>query len=267
MHRAKKQIKENLKRVDVILEVMDSRAPLSSRNPLIDELVGQKPRILLLNKSDLSDPLSSELWIKEFNKLSQSTLLLSATNKKTLPRIIKQCNTLFREKKWFQRRPVRAMILGIPNVGKSTIINGLSGGKKAGVANTPGFTKDIIRYDTKKNLQIYDSPGVLWPKFEDPQVGLKLAVLGAIKDTILPIEEVASFGLEKMCTYYPDSIFQRYKLEIQEQDKLKKVAQVRGALLPGGLVDREKAAYLFLNDLREGRLGKFTLETPGQDES
>lgn len=264
MHRARKQIKENLGKVDLVLEVLDARAPQASRNPLLNEIIGQKPRVLLMNKSDLADPLQNKIWQQALQSPLCKVLLVSAVKRQSLKAITQYCKNTFKDKRWFQRRPVRAMIIGIPNVGKSTIINALSGGKKAGVENTPGFTKDILRYDTSLGLQIYDSPGVLWPKFEDREVGIMLAALGSIRDSILPIEEVALYVLQNLLEHYPDVLLKRYQLEPGTDDPLNQVGLARGVLKAGGVVDRDKAAFMMLKDLREGRLGKITIEIPSQ---
>jgi len=265
MHRARKQIKENLNKVDLVLEVLDARAPMASKNPLLNEIIGQKPRLILLNKSDLADPIQNPIWQSTLESAHTRVILVSAVQRKSLKSITRYCKNTFKDKRWFQRRPVRAMIMGIPNVGKSTIINGLSGGKKAGVANTPGFTKDIIRYDTSIGLQIYDSPGVLWPKFEDREVGLALAALGSIRDSILPIEEAAVYFLNLAMIHYPEVLKERYQITPGMSDPLNQVGIARGVLMSGGVVNRDKAAFMLLKDLREGRLGRISLELASEN--
>lgn len=269
MHRAGKIIRSNISKVDVIIEVLDSRVPMSSSNPLIEQYAGLKPRLIILNKKDLSDPKLTSSWENYYRSKKIKVLAVSSIQKKTLESIYSTLKPLFLEKKWFKRRPVRALIMGIPNVGKSTLINGLAGNKKAGVANTPGFTREVVRYDTRYPLQIFDSPGILWPKIEDPQIGVKLAIVGSIRDSILSMEEIASFLLSYCQRFYKDCLANRYGVDISEdvETLLQSIAKKRAALRPGGIPDTEKAAFIIVKDLREGRLGRISLEVPDQTQS
>jgi len=270
MHKTRKLIKENLKKVDVIIEILDARVPVSSSNPIIDELTGDKPRVVVLNKADLADKSITKQWSEHFKSFGNNRLPVevSSKTKENLNAIVRGCQTLCKGAKWIDRRPVRAMIVGIPNVGKSTVINALAGRKKAAVGNKPGLTKDMQRLNVSDSLQIYDTPGILWPKFEDQDIGFKLALLGSIKDSILILDEISMKGLEYMVHYYPQRIMDRYKLEEIPEDTIELIEIIgkkRGCLIAGGAIDYEKAINLFLLDLRNGKLGRFSLETPGEE--
>lgn len=270
MHKTRKLIKENLKKVDVIIEILDARVPVSSSNPIIDELTGDKPRVVVLNKSDLADKKVTEKWKVYFKSLGDNRLPVevSSKTKENLNSIVRGCKTLCQGAKWIDRRPIRAMIVGIPNVGKSTIINALAGRKKAIVGNKPGVTKEMQRLNVSDSLQIYDTPGILWPKFEDQDIGYKLALLGSIKDSILILDEISMKGLEYMVLHYPKRIKERYKIDEIPDDTVELIEMIgkkRGCLISGGAIDYEKAINLFLLDLRSGKLGTFSLELPGEE--
>ncbi|MDC7221429.1 MAG: ribosome biogenesis GTPase YlqF [Spirochaetales bacterium] len=269
MTKAGRQIKENQKKVDIIIEILDARVPLSSRNPLLRKITAHKKRIILLNKDDLADPRATKQWLEYFRKEEGAiALAVSAQNKKSLSRITPAAKQLCAGARWMDRRPVRAMILGIPNVGKSTLINAMAGNKKAGVANMPGFTKDMQRYEAGKGLQIFDTPGMLWPKFEDMHSGFNLAALGSIKDTILPIERIALFTIPYLCLRYSSELKKRYKWEELPEDPVlfvEELGRKRGCIVSGGAIDREKACYLLLRELRDGKIGRISLERPGEE--
>ena len=269
MTKASREIKENIKKVDIVIEILDARVPYSSRNPLLKKITAHKKRIILLNKDDLADPAATKLWLNYF-KSEEGTLPLavSAQNRKSLSRISPAAKELCAGSRWLDRRPVRAMILGIPNVGKSTLINALAGKKKAGVANMPGFTKEMQRFDAGPGLQIFDTPGMLWPKFEDMHSGFNLAALGSIKDTILPIERIALFTVPYLISQYSKDVKARYKWDDIPEDPvifIDELGKKRGCIVSGGAVDREKACYLLLKELREGKIGRISLERPGEE--
>ncbi len=269
MTKASREIKENIKKVDIVIEILDARVPYSSRNPLLKKITSQKKRIILLNKEDLADPAATRMWLDYFQR-EEGTLPLavSAQNRKSLSRITPAAKQLCAGSRWLERRPVRAMILGIPNVGKSTLINALAGKRKAGVANTPGFTREMQRFDAGPGLQIFDTPGMLWPKFEDMHSGFNLAALGSIKDTILPIERIALFTVPYVTAMYDGELRGRYKWETVPEDPVRFIDELgrkRGCLVSGGEVDREKACFLFLKELREGKIGRISLERPGEE--
>ncbi len=270
MSKTRRLIKENLKKVDVIIEILDARVPLSSSNPIIDELTGDKPRLVVLNKSDLADKKTTALWMEYFKSQDGKRLPVEVSSKtrQNLKAIAAGCKTLCKGASWLQRRPVRAMIVGIPNVGKSTVINVLAGRKKAAVGNKPGLTKEMQRLNVSDALQIYDTPGILWPKFEDQDTGFKLALLGSIKDSILILDEISMRGLEYMVQYYPERIKERYNIEDIPSDTVQLIELIgkrRGCLIAGGAIDYEKAINLFLLDLRGGKLGTFSLEAPDEE--
>ncbi|MDA3958982.1 ribosome biogenesis GTPase YlqF [Oceanispirochaeta sp.] len=275
MTRTKKLILENLKKVDMVIEILDARAPLASRNPLLEELTREKPRLILLNKADLADPVVTKLWIE---KLTNGNIIkavsVNSRNIRTLKTVPQECKNLCRDKKWVSRRPVRTMIVGIPNVGKSTVINTLAGKRKAQAANKPGVTKDIQHIPVSRELQVLDTPGILWHKFDDQLVGLKLAALGSIKDAVLLLDQIALGVLGFMRICYPEILIKRYKLKNGQEDLysseevksvephvlLEMIARNRGLLLPGGDSDIERTARMFLKELRDGIIGQVSLE-------
>lgn len=270
MTKTKKLIKENLKKVDMVIEIVDARAPLASRNPLLDELTTGKPRLVLLNKSDLADPVITEQWLHFFKKGNEiHALSVNSKSNKSLKLIPMECRKLCKDKKWINRRPVKAMIVGIPNVGKSTVINTLAGKKKAKAANQPGVTKDMQRVPISRELQIFDTPGLLWHKFDDQIVGVKLASLGSIRDAILHLDDIAFSCVTYLSAEYMDLLVKRYKLNLRNLEEvlapheiIEQIGKNRGFLQSGGSVDYERAAILLLKELRDGILGRITLEKP-----
>ena len=271
MTKAVRQIKENLSRADIVIEVLDARIPLSSRNPMIDDIVGKMPRLVLLNKADLADPNILPQWEKALkaDKESIEVVQISAKTGKNLPQLIEKAKYLCRNASWAGRRAVRAMVLGVPNVGKSAIINYLSGRRSRNVENRPGVTRDVSQsIKISASLKVIDTPGILWHKFEDQAVGEKLAVLGSINDEILFREDIAIKGLEYFCQYYPKKLQERFNLapeEISEVDLyriLETIGKKRGCLVPGGKVDTEKASRIVLTEIRDGKICRFCLERP-----
>lgn len=259
-------IKETLPKVDVIIEILDARVPVSSSNPMIKELIGNKPRLVVLNKSDLSDPEITIRWMEYFKSLENTQAVkVSSKTFDNLDSISKVCKELCKDSKWIERREVRGMVVGIPNVGKSTIINALSGKKKAAVGNKPGLTRNLQRINITNSLQIYDTPGILWPKFEDRVVGYNLAALGSIKDTILDLVAISRAALDYFIIKYPDRLKQRYNIEELVTDSyelLQVIGKKRGCLQTGGIIDLDRAVAFFLKDLRDGKLGLISLEEP-----
>jgi len=271
MTKAVRQIKESLSRVDIVIEVLDARIPLSSRNPIIADVAGKRPRLVVLNKADLADPNIMPLWEKYLkgNKDKIEVVQVSVKTGKNLTQIIEKSKYLCRNMNWAGRRAVRAMVLGVPNVGKSAIINYLSGKKNRNVENRPGVTKDVsMSIKVSSNLKVVDTPGILWHKFEDPDVGEKLAILGSINDEILFREDIAIKGLDIFARMYPKKLAERFDLSAEELvlnkgfDLLELIGKKRGCLVSGGKVDTEKAARIILTEIRESRICRFCLEKP-----
>ncbi len=270
MTKAKRAMQEDIKLVDLVIELVDARAPLSSRNPDIDELAKNKSRIILLNKSDMSDARVNDLWEAYFKEKGFFVLKINARNGNG----VKQVDSLVMEacaakierdrKRGIKNRPVRAMVVGIPNVGKSTFINSFAGKACTKTGNKPGVTRGNQWIRLNKNVELLDTPGILWPKFEDQQIGLNLALIGSIKDDILNTTELALELIKFLAAQYPASLTERYGIEVQEDmvKNLEGIAKARNCLLKGSELDLDKAAVLLLDDFRSGRLGKLTLERP-----
>ncbi|WNQ13711.1 ribosome biogenesis GTPase YlqF [Paenibacillus aurantius] len=277
MTRARRQIEEKLKLIDVVIELLDARIPLSSRNPMIDEILQGKPRLVLLNKFDLADPQTTQAWVAYFKRKGLDALPIDAVTGNQMKEIVPRSQALLKEKierqlrKGIQPRAVRALIVGIPNVGKSTLINRLAGRKVAATGDKPGVTKGQQWIKAGSELELLDTPGILWPKFEDPGVGLRLAATGAIRDEVLPWEEVAFFAVKYMVQYYEEALKERFSLDVEGIDLenpqevvevMEAIGRKRGCLQSGGRVDLEKASTLILRDLRAGKMGRISLEHP-----
>jgi len=264
MHKARKEIAKVMDEIDVIIEVLDARLPRSSENPLVEQLRKGKPVIKLLNKSDLADPKRTQEWLDYFNSQEAITAIaIDYEQKKLIARIPELCKKMAPARANADR-PVRAMIMGIPNVGKSTMINQLLGKKIAKVGNEPAVTKNQQRFTLKNGMALSDTPGILWPKIEDPDSGYRLAASGAIRDTAIEYEDVALFAAEFMSTDYPQRLTERYKLkEMPESaDKvLETIGRKRGGLKPGGIVDMHKASEVLLHEMRSGKLGRISFES------
>jgi len=263
MHKARKEIAELIAEVDIVIEVLDARLPRSSENPLVQSLRRGKPVLKLLNKADLADPLVTQSWLEEFNAQPGVTAIALTTSDKgavkRIPQYCKQAVPARAEKE----RPVRAMIMGIPNVGKSTLINALLGRKIAKVGNEPAVTKANKRYSEFQGMVLSDTPGILWPKIEDQDSGYRLAVSGAIKDTAIDYEMVAVYGAGFILDAYPERLQERYKLKVLPdtgEGLLDAIGRKRGCLRPGGVVDTYKAAEILMNEMRSGMLGRISFE-------
>ena len=268
MHKARRQITESLKDIDLVIEIVDARIPLSSRNPVIDELTKNKHRLLILNKRDLADPGVTGQWISYFSQTKGiKSLSLSSTEEGNLNKVMRIGKNLCKEEQWFTRRPVYAMITGIPNVGKSTLLNKLAGGRKAPVSNKPGVTKNLQRFSLPGGFDLMDTPGVLWPKFEDQNVGYRLAVIGSIKDSILDLQDIARYTYLYLSTAYPEKIRSRFKIEKLPPDHtegINLIGRKRGFLLKGGIVDYDRACRLLIQETRDGKLGPVSFEVPSE---
>lgn len=274
MAKTRRMIKENLSLVDGVVEILDARIPFSSRNPEMDKMVKGKPKMLLLNKSDLADPNVTNQWIDYYKKLGVSAVLPIDCKsgkgvKNFLPTLKTQVlNDLIakREIKGMVGVPLRIMIVGIPNVGKSSFINKMAGGKRAKVEDRPGVTRTKQWVKFGEDVEMLDMPGVLWPKFEDQTVAHKLAFTGAVKDDVIDLETLSMMLLENLSKNYPKALIERYKIEISPNDDgislLEKVGRKRGMLISGGEVNTERASIMVMDEFRGGKLGRITLETP-----
>lgn len=265
MHKARKEIKEIMPQIDLIIEVLDARIPFSSENPLVDGLRGEKPCIKVLNKSDLADPELTERWVKHLEQ-SQGVRAIPLTSEQ--PGQVKQLLELCRQMlpgKAQSDKLIRTMIMGIPNVGKSTLINTLAGRVIAKTGNEPAVTKRQQKINLQNGIVLSDTPGFLWPKLEPECCGYRLAVTGAVKDTAIEYEDVAFYAAEFLLKAYPEAVKQRYQLDAipgSDLELMETIGKKRGCLRPGGRVNLHKASEILLNELRDGTLGRLTLETP-----
>jgi len=277
MTRARRQIQEKLKWIDVAIELLDARLPIASRNPMIDHILRNKPRLMLMNKCDMADAELTIQWVEYFQHQGYTVLPIDAATGKNVEKIPHVARKLLQKKFQAQRakgmkpQPVRALIVGIPNVGKSTLINKLAGRAVTATGDRPGVTKgqQWIRVGTE--MELLDTPGILWPKFEDQAIGYRLAATGAIRTEILNVEDIVLYTLKHVASQYWKRICKRYNLEIkpinvdninERVQLLEWIGRKRGCLIKGGNVDVEKTAHLFLRELQTGKLGKLTLEVP-----
>lgn len=273
MTKAKRQMQEDIKLIDLVIELVDARIPLSSRNPDIDELGKNKYRLILMNKSDLSDERRNREWTDFFQKKGYFVVCLDSRSKngmKAVNQVIQEaCKEKFERdrKRGILNRPVRAMVVGIPNVGKSTFINTFAGKACAKTGNKPGVTKGKQWIRLNKSVELLDTPGILWPKFEDQMVGLRLALIGAIKDEILNIDELALELVSILREHYPGILAQRYQVDESQElpEILKEIARNRNCISKGNELDYSKAAALLIEEFRSGKLGKITIEFPKEE--
>ncbi|RNA69614.1 ribosome biogenesis GTPase YlqF [Alteribacter keqinensis] len=271
MAKAKREAKEKMKLIDVVIELVDARIPLSSRNPVIDEITQGKPRMIILNKSDLADPNMNKVWRKHFEDKGHVVIEVDAQKGKGIkgipPAVKEQASAMIEKmiRKGMKPRAVRALILGIPNVGKSTLINRLANKKIAKIGDRPGVTKSQQWIKVGKEMELLDTPGILWPKFDDEAVGFRLALTGAIKEEIFDFQETAVFFLKYVKEAYPEILKDRYNLTEVPDDIVElfdEIGKKRGCLVSGGLVDYDRTAELVFRDFRSGKLGRLTLEQP-----
>lgn len=276
MTKARRMMQEDIKLIDLIIELVDARIPLSSRNPDIDELGKNKARLILLNKSDLADPLVNEKWVTYFEKLGYTVVQINSKSGAGIKRISQKVQEACKEKierdrrRGIKNRPIRAMVAGIPNVGKSTFINAYAGKNCAKTGNKPGVTKGKQWIRMGKGLELLDTPGILWPKFEDQNVGLRLAMIGSINENILNVEELSLTAIDFLRTQYPGLIEKQYEISEEAEKPLEildRIADRRKCLAKGGEYDYAKAAAMFMDDFRNGRLGRFSLERPAEEEA
>ena len=271
MTKTRRQIEADLKQVDAVCEIVDARIPMSSRNPDIDSICGQKPRIIVLNRMDLADPAATKRWKEYFRKRGMAVLTTDCKSRQGIADFTPAARTacaekLERDAARGMNRPLRVMVVGIPNVGKSTLINQISGRKGAKAENRPGVTRGKQWVTVDSGLQLLDTPGILWPKFEDPQVGMMLAFTGAVKEGVIDLEELACRLMELLHKYYPQVLLERYKVEAEPgtpgYELLEMAGRNRGFLLRGAEVHTERMAKVLMDEFRSGKLGKFTLEMP-----
>ncbi len=272
MTKAIRMMQDNLKLIDLVIELVDARLPLSSRNPKVDELVGDKPHLILLNKADIADPKLTKEWESYFSQKGISAAQVSSTSGKSLNFVFDKCKALLADKierekaKGIVNRSIKIMVCGVPNVGKSSFINKLSGKKSAITGDRPGVTKGKQWIRLKNNFELLDTPGILWPKFDDDAVGLRLAFTGAVKDEIMDIEELACHLLVFLRDNYPASLTERYKMtgfdDLEGYEMLELLGRKRGFVVSGGEIDTERAAHILLDEFRGAKLGSITLEKP-----
>lgn len=272
MTKTRRMIEEDVKLVDAVCEILDARIPIASRNPDIDAICGNKPRMIVLNRIDMADPALTKKWAEHFRAKGYAVLQTDCKTKKGISGFVPAVRTLLAEKlaryaeKGQVGRPLKLMVVGIPNVGKSTFINQIAGRKGAKAENRPGVTRGKQWITLNGGILLLDTPGILWPKFESPEVGYSLAWTGAINDNILDVELVACRLLERLSELYPGAIEARYKFtpdpEAPGYELLEAAARKRGFLISGGEVNTERMAHVLLDEFREGKLGRMTLERP-----
>ena len=271
MAKARREISEKMKLIDIVIELVDARAPLSSKNPMFNEICNNKPRLIVMTKKDLADSKATSKWIEYFKGKGIYAICVNLKNFNEYQLVIDVCKEILKEKmereakRGLKPRAMRAMVLGIPNVGKSTFINRLAKRKATVTGNRPGVTKaqQIIRVD--KDFELFDTPGVLWPKFDDQMVGLRLALIGSIKDEILNIDELSLELISYLKENYAGTLAARYEVEEDVErpvEILEAIAVKRGCVQRGNEIDYSKAAALVIDDFRSGRLGRITLELP-----
>ena len=271
MTKTRRQIEADLKLVDAVCEIVDARIPMSSRNPDIDSICGNKPRIVILNRMDLADPTATKRWADYFKKKGMAAVPTDCKSRKGIADFQPAVRSILKEK--IERnaakgmnKPVRVMVVGIPNVGKSTLINQISGRKGAKAENRPGVTRGKQWVTVDNGLLLLDTPGILWPKFEDPEVGMMLAYTGAVKDGIMDIEELACYLIRLLHLRYPAALKDRYGIDVEEDipgyELLEMAGRKRGFLISGGEINTERMAMVLLDEYRSGKLGRFTLEEP-----
>lgn len=271
MAKAKREIKEHIKQVDLVIELKDARIPYSSTNPMVDEIVGNKPRLILLNKSTLADSKVTKAWMDYYKKKGILSLDIDSISLYNIKNIKKYCQMalhdvfLNREKKGIKSKQIKALIIGIPNVGKSTLINTLAKRKAVKVGDKPGVTKSQTWIKVDEDLFLLDTPGILWPKFEDQMVGLKLAMAGSIKDEILDMEYIVANSISYLSKEYPEYIKSRFNLEQLDEDPYQVMEQIgkkRGCIVKGGAIDYDRVRVIFMNELRGNKIGAMSYEKP-----
>ena len=275
MAKAKRLIEENLKVIDAVIELVDARIPVSSTNPMIAALLGEKPSVIVLNKADLADPAALELWKAYYRNRGRHVIALNSKDGRGIKQLIQAVRKMAEPKlahwraRGLKNRPVRTIILGIPNVGKSTLINRLAGRSVAKTADRPGETKGKQWVHLSDSLDLLDTPGVLWPKLEDQRSAKRLAATGAISDAVFDMQEVVTELISELSVRYPEALARRFKLDRLDEDPALTVVRIgrnRGCVVAGGTVDMEKTYKLIIKEYREGRIGAISLDWPGEFE-
>ncbi len=274
MTKTRRQIEEDLKLVDAVCEIVDARIPASSRNPDIDAICGNKPRMVILNRIDMADARMTDLWSNYLRGRGFAVVRTDCKNRRGLDRFLPAVRELLAEKlqryaeKGFVNKPLKLMVVGIPNVGKSTFINQIAGRKGAKAENRPGVTRGKQWVTVDRGLLLLDTPGILWPKFDDEEVGRRLAYTGAVKDDVIDTETLAANLMQMLWRRYPDALRERYKLDPDGTEGgfalLEQAAAKRGFLLSGGVLDTERMARILLEEFRSCKIGRFTLEDPNE---
>ena len=277
MTKTRRQIQADLKLVDLVAEIIDARIPISSRNPDIDEIVGDKPRLIILNRADQADPAMNKVWGDWFRQRGWWVMETNARDGKGVNQFSAAIKSALKDKieQWKAKglvgRPVRAMVVGVPNVGKSTFINQVAKKKSAKAGNKPGVTRGKQWVSVDAGLELLDTPGILWPKFEDETTGIHLAFTGAVKDEIMDLETLACHLIEILAKRYPQALLERFKVEVDPEqpgwELLEQCGRKRGFLISGGEVDTERMARILLDEYRSGKLGRITFESPQDAES
>ena len=272
MTKTRRNMEEDLKLVDAVCELIDARIPLSSRNPDIDAICGNKPRMVILNRIDLADPVATDTWSNYWKNKGYAVVRTDCKSRKGIEKFVPAVRELLKEKleryaeKGFVNKPLKLMIVGIPNVGKSTFINQVSGRKGAKAENRPGVTRGKQWVTVDRGLLLLDTPGILWPKFDDEEVGRRLAYTGAVKDDVLDTETLACHLIKMLWSRYPDALKSRYKIDLPEDaegyELLTEAGRKRGFLLSRGEIDTERMARILLEEYRNCKIGRFTLEDP-----
>lgn len=269
MAKARREVTENLKLVDIVFELIDARLPLSSRNPMIDEVIHQKTRLLILNKMDMADETQTKKWIAYFEEKGHPAVAINSLEGKGIQTVFKAAKELLKPKwdrmkdRGIKPRAIRAMIVGIPNVGKSTLINRFAKKNIARTGNTPGVTKKQQWIKVEREIELLDTPGILWPKFEDQQVGYKLALTGAIKDAVINMEDLAVYGLNFLQDHYPKRMEERYQIKEMSEDLVEtfdKIGKLRRCYTNGTEIDYDQVSELIVRDVRNLHLGRLTFD-------
>lgn len=270
MAKARREVEENLKLVDFVIELVDARAPYSSQNPMLNDIIKDTPKMTILMKKDLADEQVTDKWIRYFQAENSFSVSVDVNNKADINHIIQMAKKMTDTKqaalkqKGIQHRKIRAMIIGIPNVGKSTLINRLANKKIAKIGDRPGITKQQLWIKVRNEFELLDTPGILWPKFTEEIVGYRLAAIGTIKDDILSLDDIAAFVIQYLNENYPNRIAERYNIDSSMTDMwdvFNAIGKARGALESGGVVNFDNVSQIILGDVRSGRLGKITFET------